>query len=260
MKSENTGVGTTSRKKFENNEAGDCESLFVEDTRRTKRNDATSEVQAFSGRERSQSPDDFWASIGNADSLSHGDAGDRYHENGTAVKRLKMEFGSIEVNSIQLAESEPEMVANERKPAVHEDDLTFENPIPGTPDKRHRYTGPFLIDSDNEHGMDSPPRVPVPERATSIFVPSEARTRSSMSSEYISTPALVGQKREILVKDNDSGGNDCEDLEGFVDLPESDQFGGLEECSDDEDVSVCPICQTGLKGLTVAVSFGLRSV
>lgn len=256
VKSERTNA-ETSWKRTEKNEARDCDGLFVEDARLMQKNEFTLKSQGSSGQ-RSQSPDDFWTSIGNPAPANHDLDDNRYHENGTAIKRVKLDFGSPEMNFIagMKSESNPESNPSEGVPITEDSGSVSKDPAVRTLHEGPTYTGPFLIDSDNEHETGSPKRAAVLQRSPSFLVPSDWPTKLPDSAQKRESPdSLWGMEK--AAEDYELGDEDCKDFEGFGDLSESHNLEACERILDDEDVAFCPICQRKLKGLTDVVSFYL---
>ncbi|WEW58661.1 DNA cross-link repair protein PSO2/SNM1 [Emydomyces testavorans] len=226
-----------------NNEEEHYESLFVEDIKLRNDHGVVPEGQVSSRRERSKSPDDFWASIGRPD-ITTCDGGDGWcHSEATAAKRRRIGNSSIEVNSSLVNEQPLGGVAKEEKEIEEKRILTSTSVTAATPPGRRKYTGPFLIDSDDSDEMGSPSRPSTPLSAT---VAKNAQVHSSRM-KLDRPEGIVTEQDDIF---QIPGGSDCDEPQDFIDLTETHVSHGVTECSGDEEVAVCPICQTALPGLT----------
>ncbi|EEP76481.1 conserved hypothetical protein [Uncinocarpus reesii 1704] len=243
---DDSSVPSLSSKDLRNNGTAEYESLFVEDVKAGNNNGFGSEGQPLSERERSRSPDDLWARLGSSDIGAYQAGGDRYHEDGMAVKRRKMGFDYAEVNIHGQSET---AVAQEMK-------IGQETRIASNNGER-KFTGPFLIDSDSE---DDPPVV---GQLSSQCNTGSALVGVGKSLAESGDMLRISPERGLMTPNEpgerldggecpamDPGGSDCEETSDYVDLTENNHFEAMDGCPNDEEVPICPICQKGLQGLT----------
>ncbi|EER23652.1 DNA repair metallo-beta-lactamase family protein [Coccidioides posadasii C735 delta SOWgp] len=232
-----------------NTEVEEFESLFVEDVRARDNNGATTDTQAFSDRERSASPDGFWAGTGAADNaILYGAGEDRYHENGKAVKKRKVGYDGFELDPGEVNGT------IDQDTTVPQGDATSKDSAGATPAGKLRFTGPFLIDSDSES---EPGFLGQSSRQSEIENQPDLevgyRFSAGNESMKVSEPRQSEEVSEDSDEDSRGMGSECsgtEEPSEFTELAEANAFGPIEECPDDEEVAVCPICQTSLRGLT----------
>ncbi|PLB51032.1 p450-domain-containing protein [Aspergillus steynii IBT 23096] len=208
-------------------------------------------------RARSRTPDDIWGEDAEEEDVL-GDA--RYNENGSAVKKRKVDSPLDRQNA-----------SNEADPS----------PAPKPPKARH-LSGPFIDESDSEDDIgefgnlnEEPPELKTDtksnegqsgpndnddnsiesKRPISVVPPLVREATSHVADEYtnfddIEEDEFKGEE-EFIDQENDLEEMDADEAIDFDDL---NDCTGLEECnmSSGGEVPTCPICQAQLPGLSEA--------
>ena len=222
-------------------------------------------------RSRSRTPDDIWGE-GDGDLVApkEEEEGDRYNENGSAVKKRKIESESDSPRTDQA-----------------KDEASATTPAPA---KSRQVSGPFIDESDSEEDLgafgdfgDEPAVLATAEDVKDATGANNDRKDDDRTSD-VAVPPLV-REATSLIEDNELANfddleeNEFGGEEGLLDQ-ENDDAEGIEKtvfCFDDSNdspapeecdvdpgngVAVCPICEIELVGLSDVVrrSFGLDYV
>lgn len=208
--------------------------------------------------ERYEVADMLWDSLPNSTGTNYRED-DRYNESSGSVKRRRTSDGTCgrELNGPESASSGPigndggDSASAREAPRLESEDSSFTPTI-----ARH---GPFVDDSDSEddrsalcvnvRDSNADKNLETGDRATQPFpLPSDVELSDDKRLEDSSCQSIDQPEREI-----GPGHDTSNELESTLVLDE-DSGHLAENCSDDE-VTVCPICQTSLSQLSDSVSY-----
>ncbi|KAI1941942.1 DNA cross-link repair protein PSO2/SNM1 [Ophidiomyces ophidiicola] len=226
-----------------NTNARDLEGLFVEDVGMGGNTAAILEHRLPDSRDRSQSPDYLWADIGNPNFTAQGYNNDRYHENGTSIKRRKIEDDGMGVNSLPLEARESVMTINETAGDTKEGRSSSKDNTATA--KKPSYSGPFVIDSDSESELELSRDPLEPLNIDIPHIPKETDAIESRPTDFV-----FEAQSEVGIGDGGKEVDSSDSEEGDPDeSTECDVFGNIGGYVDEE-AAVCPVCQSSLEGLT----------
>ncbi|GAB1201656.1 hypothetical protein APSETT445_000239 [Aspergillus pseudonomiae] len=248
------GQGSSSLRREDSSKSNGGGGLFLDDRNGKK---PASIDPSTPPRSRSRTPDDIWGED-DGDLVAPKEE-ERYNENGSAVKKRKVQSESSSPRTDQV-----------------KDEVSSTAPAPA---KSRKVSGPFIDESDSEEDMgafgdlgDEPAVLTKPEAKKDVTGVDNDRNDDDRTSD-VAVPSLVREATSHIEDDELANFDDLEEddfggEEGLLDQendddeeePEETIFGfddsndlpALEECDVDPGgiVAVCPICQIELVGLS----------
>lgn len=228
---------------------GGEEGLFLGDSKRAKNPVDNGSPR---GKERSRTPDDIWGEedLDNGKSLEEGD---KYNENGSAVKRRKMDSAQADSSSAEK-----------------------------TAKKARKTSGPFIDESDSEdEGLgvfrdlgngDDQEQVLEKKDAEELAMPSDGDQTARKRTFAADVPPLVREATSHMQDDeypdfDDIEGDEAEGEEFFLGASDGDEVRECEATFDPDandlstdtlnidETPTCPVCQGSLEGVDETVSW-----
>lgn len=235
------------------NGGGGEEGLFLGDSKRAEK---TVDKGSPRGRDRSRTPDDIWG-LENVDDGKSLEGKDRFNENGSAVKRRKMD--STPANS-----SSAEKTAK----------------------KAQKVSGPFIDESDSEDeeleefrdfgDEDNQEQALEKKNMEELATPSDGDQTARKRTFAADVPPLVREATSHMQDDeypdfDDIEGDEAEGEEFFLGAVDGDEVKECEAAFDfdandlstntpnTDETPTCPVCQGSLEGFDETVSWAIMN-